>query len=189
MNELRNDMNLREAVSRREQQQLPLPADLNERLIERLTSSKENGSHPHFSSLSLWRGWGIRLTLLAVAASIALLIVFNFGQEQSTQEPLVAQQTIKQPTAQPAAAETVEEPVPVQEVAQKTKAQPSHKPKAQPRKEARVLVELIPSAETEPAPTDGSSEQDPLVAMAAQVEDIRSHGQRLQQEITALMDN
>ena len=36
MNELRNDKNLQEAVSRREQKLPPLPADLNERLMQRL---------------------------------------------------------------------------------------------------------------------------------------------------------
>jgi hypothetical protein len=37
--------------------------------------------------------------------------------------------------------------------------------------------------------TTGIDDTDPLVAMAVQVEDIRSRGQRLQQEITALMNN
>ena len=35
----------------------------------------------------------------------------------------------------------------------------------------------------------GIDDTDPLVAMAAHVEDIRHRGQRLQQEITALMNN
>ena len=61
MNELTNDKNLREAVNRREQQLAPMPADLNERLMESLTTSKENENHQHFSSLSLWRGRGERL--------------------------------------------------------------------------------------------------------------------------------
>jgi hypothetical protein len=36
---------------------------------------------------------------------------------------------------------------------------------------------------------EGIDDTDPLVVMAAQVEDIRQRGQRLQQEITALMNN
>ena len=99
MNELKNDKNLREAVSRREQKLPPMPADLNERLMESLSSSKKNENYAHFSSLSLWRGRGVRL-LFAIAAGIALFIVFNFGKPQTPQKPLVAQQMVK-PTVVP----------------------------------------------------------------------------------------
>ena len=84
MNELRNDKNLQEAVSRREQKLPPLPADLNERLMQRLV---EPETAPVAKQKRLW------LYAVAVAASIALLIVFNFGKEQTPQEPVVAQQT------------------------------------------------------------------------------------------------
>ena len=84
MNELRNDKNLQEAVSRREQKLPPMPADLNERLMQRL------GEQPP-SATKQKRLW--LYAAVAVAASIALLIVFNFRQEQTPQEPLVAQQT------------------------------------------------------------------------------------------------
>ena len=91
MNDIKNDINLREAINRREQQQPPMPADLNERLQQRLSSTEEK----RFSSLSSRRGRGVRLLLLAAAASIALLIVFNYGKQQSPQEPVVAQQMVK----------------------------------------------------------------------------------------------
>ena len=113
MNELRNDKNLHEAVSRKEQKLPPMPADLNERLMESLSTSKENENHQHFSSLSLWRGRGVRLSLLAIAASIALLLIFNFGKEQTPQESIVAQQMVKptevpsQPIAEVSHLETV----------------------------------------------------------------------------------
>ncbi len=99
MNNIKNDMNLREAVSRKEQKLPPMPADLNERVMESLSPSKEKENHPHFSSLSLWRGRGVRL-LFAIAASIALLLVFYHTHEQTPQEPLVAQQIVK-PTVVP----------------------------------------------------------------------------------------
>lgn len=93
MNDIKNDKNLCEAVCRKEQKLSPMPADLNERLQQRLSSlsSEETKNQSAFSSLSSWRGRGVRLLLLAVAASIALLIVFNFGKQQSSQEPVVAQ--------------------------------------------------------------------------------------------------
>ena len=214
MNEIRNDKNLQEAVSRREQKLPPLPADLNDRLMQRLV---EPETAPKAKQKRLWF-----YAAVAVAASIALLIVFNFGKEQTPQEPVVAQQTDKQVVPQPVSevSEPIEEPEPV--VAE---AQPVQKSVKKQRKVVMQLVELIPTSEmasanvkTLPvsvidkvkaydqqsdlsrttgiddddplvAMATGIDDTDPLVAMAAHVENIRHRGQRLQQEITALMNN
>ncbi len=192
MNELRNDKNLHEAVSRREQQLPPLPADLNDRLMQRLV---EPATAPKSRRLWLYAA-------ISVAACIALLIVFNFGKQQTVEEPLVAQ-TVEQPTApvpEPIEGESViEEPSnTVSEPVEAPAPQPTHKPAKKRQETVMKLVELIPTPEVEPAltaeaePTPESAanaEEDPLVAMAAQLEDIRSRGQRLQQEITAIMNN
>jgi hypothetical protein len=195
MNELKSDNNLRQAVSRREQQLPPMPADLNERLMQRIAESEPARfeTKPH----RLWI-----YAAVAVAASIALLIIFNFGKEQTPQEPLVALRVGQPTTSVPepvegepvieepsnAASESVEAPAP----------QPSQKPAKKHQETVMKLVELIPTPEVEPAltaeaePTPeaaANTEEDPLVAMAAQLEDIRSRGQRLQQEITAIMNN
>lgn len=210
MNELRNDKNLQEAVSRREQQLPPLPADLNDRLMQRL---EEPATAPKSRRLWLYAA-------ISVAACIALLIVFNFGKQQTVEEPLVAQQTVKQDPPQPTPA--VSEPAEAQPVA--AEAQPTQKSVKKQRKVVMKLVELIPTSETASANvktlpaslidkvkaydqqsdlsrTTGIDDtdplvartididEDPLVAMAAQVEGIRQRGQRLQQEITALMNN
>ena len=195
MNELKNDNNLREAVNRREQQLPPMPADLNKRLMQRIAESEP--ARPETKSRRLWL-----YAAIAVAASIALLIIFNFGQEQTPQESLVALRADQPTTSVPepvegepvieepsnAASESVEAPAP----------QPSQKPAKKRQETVMKLVELIPTPEIEPAltaeaePTPESAtnaEEDPLVAMAAQLEDIRSRGQRLQQEITAIMNN
>ena len=209
MNELKNDTNLREAVSRREQKLPPLPADLNERLMESLSSMppQESGNQARFSSLSLWRGRRMKL-LLAVAASIALFIIFHLGKEQAPQDlgsselsgtPVVAQQITKQPSPQPVSAvsEPVEGSVPESvegepELA-KAEAQSTQKSVKKQRKVVMQLVELIPTSE---AKSDNVKElpaslidPDPLVAMASQVEDIRQRGQRLQREIDKRIDN
>ena len=102
--------------------------------------------------------------------------------------------------------------IPQQEVA-KAEVQPSHqKPVKKQRKVVVTLVELIPDSETEPtnlkalpssvidkvkaydqqsdlSRTTGIDDTDPFVAMAAQVEDIRTRGKRLEEEITAFMNN
>ena len=195
MNELKNDNNLRQAVSRREQQLPPMPADLNKRLMQRIEETEQ--ARPEAKPHRLWL-----YAAIAVAASIALLIIFNFGQEQTPQESLVALRVDQPTTSVPepvegepvieepsnAASESVEAPAP----------QPSQKPAKKRQETVMKLVELIPTPEVEPAltaeaePTPESAtnaEEDPLVAMAAQLEDIRSRGQRLQQEITAIMNN
>jgi hypothetical protein len=177
-----------------------MPADLNERLMQRLEETEQ--TRPEAKQRHLWL-----YTAIAVAASIVLLIVFNFGKQQMSQEPLVAQ-TVEQPTT--LVSESVEgNPVegesaieaPANAISEPVEApapQPSHKPAKKRQETVMQLVELIPASEadpaltaaTEPAPeAAANTEDDPLVAMAAQLEDIRSRGQRLQQEITALMNN
>ena len=89
MNDIKNDINLREAVSRREQQLPALPNHLNERVMKRLVE-------PETASKSR-RLWGY--AAIAVAASIALLIVFNIGKQQSPQEPVVVQQSPRHPVS------------------------------------------------------------------------------------------
>ena len=105
MNELKNDNNLRQAVSRREQQLPPMPADLNERLMQRIEETEPARSET--KSRRLWI-----YAAVAVAASIALLIVFHFGKEQTPQESLVALR-VDQPTTsvpEPVEGEPVEAP-------------------------------------------------------------------------------
>lgn len=147
MNELKNDTNLREAVSRREQKLPPMPADLNERLQQRLFSS-EDTNLSSFSN-SFWgkrpvgpsgRGRGVRL-LLAAAASIALLLVIHFGKEQTLQKTVVAQQTVK-PTAVPSQPIVEEE-----QLGARSKEQGARDQNQEP-------VPMIPTPTTEPTPAD-----------------------------------
>ena len=195
MNELKNDNNLRQAVSRREQQLPPMPADLNERLMQRLGETEQ--ARPKAKQKRLWL-----YTAIAVAASIALLIVFNFGKEQPPQESLVALRVGQPTTSVPEPVEgepVIEEPSnAASESVEAPASQPSQKPAKKRQETVMKLVELIPTPEVEPALTAeaeptleaaANAEEDPLVAMAAQLEDIRSRGQRLQQEITAIMNN
>ena len=209
MNELKNDKNLQEAVSRREQKLPPMPADLNERLMQRIDTSA-----PAPKSRRLW----IYATL-AAAASIALLIVFNLGQEQTPQEPVVAQ-AVEQPTV------SVSEPVEGESAEASELIAEKAKPAKKQRKVTMKLVELIPTSEAAPTNvktlpesliakvkaydqqsdpsrmtgidddtdaivtiTTSIEDTDPLVVMAAQIEDIRSRGQQLHSEIAELINN
>lgn len=207
MNELKNDNNLRQAVSRREQQLPPMPADLNERLMQRIAESE-----PARSETKPRRWW--LYAAVAVAASITLLIVFNFGKQQTPQEPLVAEHIVEKPVV--SEPEPVEEPESVAEEPQQkmaeTEEQPSRKPVKKQRKVVMKRVELIPTSEAEPTEmktmpasviaqvkaydqqsdlsrTTGIDDADPLVAMVAQMEDIRQRGMRLHEEIRQQMKN
>ena len=197
MNELNNDKNLREAVNRREQQLQPVSDDLNNRLLQRLEEELSPAKHK-----PLWL-----YAAVAAAACIALLFVFHYTQEQSTQQPVVAQQMEEQaPQQQAESPASVTESVeatelvveePKQAVA-KVDAQPVRKSTKKQRKTVTKLVELIPTTEGEgrdmaaTEPTDEaefSFDQDPLVAMAEHVQNIRSRGKRLQQAIEDKLNN
>lgn len=196
MNELNNDKNLREAVNRREQQLQPVSDDLNNRLLQRLEEEQAPAKHK-----PLWI-----YAAVAAAACIALFLVFHFTQEQSTQQPVVAQQMEEQTPQQTEQTSKVTEPVeapqpvleePKQAMA-KADAQPVRKSNKKQRKTVTKLVELIPTAEGEgrdmasAEPTteaEFSFDQDPLVAMAEHVQNIRSRGKRLQQAIEDKLNN
>ncbi len=137
MNDIKNDKNLREAVSRREQQLPVLPDNLNERVMKSLV---EPETAP--KSRRLWV-----YAAVAAAASIALLIVFNWGKQQSPKEPVVAQQS-------PRLAVSTVSPAIVQ-----PKVVPDEQPKEKP---VSALSEDAPQ-QAEPASTeDVSPLQSPL---------------------------
>ena len=196
MNELNNDKNLREAVNRREQQLQPVSDDLNNRLLQRLEEEQAPAKHK-----PLWL-----YAAVAAAACIALLFVFHFTQEQLSQQHVVAQrmeeQTPQQTEQTSEVTESVEAPQlvveePKQAVA-KVDAQPVRKSTKKQRKTVTKLVELIPTTEgegrdmaaTEPTTeAEFSFDQDPLVAMAEHVQNIRLRGKRLQQAIEDKLNN
>lgn len=200
MNELKNDKNLRQAVSRREQKLPPMPADLNERLMQRIEETEHAQAEVRPKRLWLYAA-------IVVAACIALLLIINYGKNPTSQDPLMAQTFEKPLVTDP---EPVEEPSstvpelvegPLVTVSEPVEEPVERHPAKKHRKAVMKLVELIPTSEanpllaaapepaSEPTPAYDTTEEDPLVAMAAQVEDIRQRGQRLQQEITSLMNN
>ena len=148
MNDIKNDKNLREAVSRKEQKLPPMPADLNERLQQRLSSPE---------GTRIRRGRGVRLLLLlAAAASIALLVVFYTGKQQPPQEPVVAQQVVKSEVApsQPIVEESQPEVV--------SKEQSEEKP----------ITELNEDAPQATEPTSTENEKVPRHFSAHPIQDI-----------------
>ena len=192
------DQNLRDAL-RQEEAALPqMPADLNARLMQRMESEQPKHSR------TIWR-W------IAAAACLLLIgIGYTLLPKEQQDEPLTAQKTVEPQTEAPKAEPEPQAEEPQQQLA-KAEVQPSQKSAKKQRKVVTKLVELIPASEAEStnmktlpssvidkvkaydqqsdlSRTTGIDDTDPLVAMAVQVEDIRSRGQRLQQEITAFMN-
>ena len=139
MNELNNDKNLREAVNRREQQLQPVSDDLNNRLLQRLEEEPSPAKHK-----PLWL-----YAAVAAAACIALLLVFHFTQEPSSQQPVVAQQMEEQTPQQTEQTAEVTEPVEATEPVDETPEPVVEEPKSvkKQRKVVMLLVELIPTSE------------------------------------------
>lgn len=140
MNDIKNDKNLREAVSRREQQLPPLPDNLNERVMKSLVESE---TAPKTRRLWVYAA-------VAAAASIALLIVFNWGKQQSPQEPVVAQQSPRHPVS------------PVSPISPAI-VQPEVVPDEQPKEKPESALSEDETQTAEPASTeDVSPLQSPL---------------------------
>ena len=201
MNTLRQqDKNLRDAL-RQEEAELPqMPADLNARLMQRV------GGEQPTQHRTIWR-W------MAAAACLLLLIGIGYTllPQQQQDEPLVAQKTLEPQMEAPKAEPEPQAEEPLQKVAT-AEVQPSQKPAKKQRKMVMKLVELIPTSEAEPTEmktlpasviaqvkaydqqsdlsrTTGIDDADPFVAMAAQVDDIRQRGKRLEEEILQSMQN
>ena len=202
MNHLRQqDKNLRDAL-RQEEAELPqMSADLNARLMQRV-----GGEQPkQHRTLLRW---------IAAAACLLLLIGIGYTllpQEQQD-EPLMAQKTVEPQTEAPKVEPEQEPQAEPEQTLAKAEVQPSQKPVKKQRKVVMRRVELIPTSEAEPTEmktlpasvivqvkaydqqsdlsrTTGIDDADPLVAMAAQIEDIRQRGMRLHEEIRQQMNN
>lgn len=78
------DTDLREALRRKYADTPQMPADLSERLMKRLETTRETPKR---------RYWPYITAAMAIAASILLLIVLHPGQSSTEQSPVVAKKT------------------------------------------------------------------------------------------------
>ena len=90
MNDIKNDINLKEAVSRREQQLPPMPEGLNEKVM---------GSLEEYDCLKkktpLHRGRGWRWVFLAAACVAGFVVIFLAPPKSTEEQPPVV---IEEPT-------------------------------------------------------------------------------------------
>ena len=90
MNDIKNDINLKEAVSRREQQLPPMPEGLNEKVIKSLPRPlpRRGERTEGVSSLSLWRGW--RWVFFAAACLAGFVVIFLAPPKSAEKQPPLA---------------------------------------------------------------------------------------------------
>lgn len=181
------DINLQEAVRRREEQLPPMPSDLNERLLHHIKATTVQPKRHYIK-------W------IAVAASLILVVGIGFKflniPKQSETKVVEAVEREEQPAKQPVAEPS--QPV-VAEAEEPLQQKPSRRSKSTVRKENANLSQSL-SQEEEVAtaePSISSSEEtmeafvepaDPYLALEAQVQDIRSRGERFSQEVALLME-
>ena len=188
---LERDNILREAISRREQRQPSMPSDLNARLMQRMEQSDVKPKH------RIWL-----YVVSGVAASILLLLTLHFWQKtEETPQSVVAKQdppkqtiTVKKPeVVEQKTVAVVEEPKPVQQVVPQKKVV-AKVAKRQEVVEEKEKVQELPAAPVEEElmavveePVYDPMIEDPYAFVMNQMQDIRSRGERLQQEVALAM--
>ena len=182
------DINLQEAVRRREEQLPPMPSDLNERLLQHIEATTVPSRHYYIR-------W------IAAAASLVLVVgigfkFLNFPKQTETKVVEVVEreeQSARQPVAEPSQPVVAEAEEPMQQ-------KPSKRSKPTVRKEKASLSSSLSQEENVATaePSTPSSEEtmealveppDPYLALEAQARDIRSRGERFSQEVALLMDH
>lgn len=188
---LERDNILREAISRREQRQPSIPSDLNARLMQRMEQSDVKPKR------RIWL-----YVVSGVAASILLLLTLHFWQKtEETPQSVVAKQdppkqtiTVKKPeVVEQKTVAVVEEPKPVQQVVPQKKVV-AKVAKRQEVVEEKEKVQELPAAPVEEElmavveePVYDPMIEDPYAFVMNQMQDIRSRGERLQQEVALAM--
>ena len=184
---LERDNVLREAVNRREQKLPSMPSDLNARLMQRMEQKDEKPKR------RIWL-----YVVSAVAASVLLLLTFHFWQKMTEETPqsVVAEQNppkkeiiVKKPVEmEQKTVAMVEEPKMVQEVVPRKQRVAKVVKKEEVEEEVSVQeVPVDPVEEELMAVVQESAYdqvfEDPYAYVMNQMRDIRSRGERLQQEV------
>ena len=185
MNDLKNDINLREAVSRREQQLPPMPEGLNERVMESLKEQKAVSKR-----LKLWP----LVAAACVAGFVAIYLVpprtAEKGQQLALEEPVATEQPTANEVISPASEAVAEEPVAVEPSVKPKKATRQKRVVTQEPAEEPLLAEAG-SAQEEPEQEDVYQPKQPdlYLLAVAEAQDIRSRGEQLYQEVNHIIMN
>ena len=202
---MNNDKLFRQALQRQNDRAagMKMPDDMEQRVMKSLQdppqpSLKGRESSPFKGELErVWRSRGV---WVAIAASVLLLIMLNIGKQKQEQQPPVIAEVVTEPQNN-IAEETPQATAPtiVTEQKQPAMAQ-AERPKLTRRQKPTVRKETIAEPPAEEAvsmetPAEGAFPEDRLLDMnnpyliaAAQLQDVRERGERLDREVAMLMN-
>ena len=188
MNDIKNDINLKEAVSRREQQLPPMPEGLNEKVM---------GSLEEYDCLKkktpLHRGRGWRWVFLAAACVAGFVVIFLAPPKSAEKQPPLALEKPRAESQEPIT-ESQEPRVESQKItvtSRRPKAK-SQRPKA--KRQEPVEEPLLAEAETvEEFPTEAAYQEfldkmrkPSTSSYATQAQEIRRRGEQVTQYVAML---
>ena len=193
MNDIKNDINLKEAVSRREQQLPPMPEGLNEKVM---------GSLEEYDCLKkktpLHRGRGWRWVFLAAACVAGFVVIFLAPPKSAEKQPPLALEKPRVESQEPIADSQFS--TPLKGEMEGASQQPAVvKPKRTPERRRVVPQEpqeepLLAEAETvEEFPTEAAYQEflDKMrkpspSSYATQAQEIRQRGEQVTQYVAML---
>ena len=193
MNDIKNDINLKEAVSRREQQLPPMPEGLNEKVM---------GSLEEYDCLKkktpLHRGRGWRWVFLAAACVAGFVVIFLAPPKSAEKQPPLALEKPRVESQEPIADSQFS--TPLKGEMEGASQQPAVvKPKRTPKRKRVVPQEpqeepLLAEAETvEEFPTEAAYQEflDKMrkpspSSYATQAQEIRQRGEQVTQYVAML---
>ena len=193
MNDIKNDINLKEAVSRREQQLPPMPEGLNEKVM---------GSLEEYDCLKkktpLHRGRGWRWVFLAAACVAGFVVIFLAPPKSAEKQPPLALEKPRVESQEPIADSQFS--TPLKGEMEGASQQPAVvKPKRTPKRKRVVPQEpqeepLLAEAETvEEFPTEAAYQEfldkmrkPSTSSYATQTQEIRQRGEQVTQYVAML---
>ena len=208
---MNNDDLFRQALQRQNDRAagMKMPDDMEQRVMKSLQTLSDSPlkgekAHPRPSlkgrESSPFKGeservWGF----LAIAACALLLIIFNIEKPQPEQSPVMAE-VVTEPQNN-IAEETPQATAPTEVTEQKQPAM-AHAEKPKPTRRQRPAVRkktIVESPAEEAAPMETPAEEpfpedrlpdtnNPYLVAAAQLQDVRARGERLDREVAMLMN-
>lgn len=188
MNDIKNDINLKEAVSRREQQLPPMPEGLNEKVM---------GSLEEYDCLKkktpLHRGRGWRWVFLAAACVAGFVVIFLAPPKSAEKQPPLA---LEKPIveSQEPIVESRESRVESQEPTVNSRRPKAKNQRPKAKRQEPVEEPLLAEAETvEEFPTEaayqeflGEMRKPSPSSYATQTQEIRQRGEQVTQYVAML---
>lgn len=188
MNDIKNDINLKEAVSRREQQLPPMPEGLNEKVM---------GSLEEYDCLKkktpLHRGRGWRWVFLAAACVAGFVVIFLAPPKSAEKQPPLA---LEKPIveSQEPIVESRESRVESQEPTVNSRRPKAKNQRPKAKRQEPVEEPLLAEAETvEEFPTEAACQEfldkmrkPSTSSYATQAQEIRQRGEQVTQYVAML---